>query len=158
MRAKQFGIEVENFDTKEKIADNIFKKICRPKIIQPTFVIDYPVGANPLAKRNEANPEIINRFQLIIGGLEIINGFSELNDPIDQRKRFGEQDRLKERGKKAFPERRRLFGSTGIRHAASRGPGPGHRPPGNASHQHPKHPRSNFISDLKTKISLKFRK
>ncbi|MCX6731682.1 MAG: lysine--tRNA ligase [Candidatus Parcubacteria bacterium] len=101
LRAKQFGIKVEDFDTKEKIADNIFKKICRPKIIQPTFVIDYPVGANPLAKRKPDNPEIIDRFQLIIAGLEIVNGFSELNDPIDQRKRFGEQDKLKEKGEKS---------------------------------------------------------
>jgi lysyl-tRNA synthetase class 2 len=101
LRAKQFGIEVEDFETKEKIADNIFKKICRPKIIQPTFVVDYPVGASPLAKRKPDNPEMIDRFQLIIAGLEIVNGFSELNDPIDQRKRFGEQDKLKEKGEKS---------------------------------------------------------
>jgi lysyl-tRNA synthetase class 2 len=101
LRAKQFGIEVESFETKEKIADNIFKKICRPKIIQPCFVVDYPVGASPLAKRKPDNPEMIDRFQLIIAGLEIVNGFSELNDPIDQRKRFGEQDKLKEKGEKS---------------------------------------------------------
>lgn len=101
LRAKQFGIGVEDFDTKEKIMDNIFKKICRPKIIQPCFIVDYPVGASPLAKRKPDNPEMIDRFQLIIGGLEIVNGFSELNDPIDQRKRFEEQDKLKEKGEKS---------------------------------------------------------
>jgi len=100
LRAKQMGIKVEDFETKEKILDNIYKKICKPKIIQPTFIIDYPVGASPLAKRKEDNPQLIDRFQLVIGGLEIINGFSELNDPIDQRERFKEQDKARERGEK----------------------------------------------------------
>jgi len=100
LKAKQFGIEVKNFETKEKILDNLFKKMCRPKMIQPTFVIDYPVGTSPLAKRKENNKNMIDRLQLIIGGLEIVNGFSELNDPIDQKERFKEQDRVKEMGEK----------------------------------------------------------
>lgn len=100
LKAKQFGIRVEDFETKEKIMDNIFKKLCRPKIIHPTFVIDYPTGSSPLAKRNKDDKNIIDRFQLIIGGVEIANGFSELNDPIDQKKRFAEQDKAKERGEK----------------------------------------------------------
>lgn len=100
LKAKQFGIEVKNFETKEKILDNLFKKMCRPKMIQPTFVIDYPVGTSPLAKRKENNKSMIDRLQLIIGGLEIVNGFSELNDPIDQKERFKDQDRAKEMGEK----------------------------------------------------------
>ncbi len=100
LKAKQFGVKVEDFETKEKILDNIFKKICRPKLIQPTFVIDYPTGASPLAKRKEGNKNLIDRFQLIIAGVEIINGFSELNDPIDQKERFEEQDKMKEKGEK----------------------------------------------------------
>ncbi len=100
LKAKQFGIDVKDFEIKEKIMDNIFKKICRPKIIQPTFVIDYPAGSSPLAKRKKDNRELIDRFQLIIGGMEIANGFSELNDPIDQKERFAEQDKARERGEK----------------------------------------------------------
>lgn len=100
LKAKQFGIDVKDFETKEKIMDNIFKKLCRPKIIQPTFVIDYPTGSSPLAKRKKDNRELIDRFQLIIGGMEIANGFSELNDPIDQKERFAEQDKARERGEK----------------------------------------------------------
>ncbi|HDO23683.1 MAG TPA: lysine--tRNA ligase, partial [bacterium] len=100
LKAKQFGIKVEDFETKEKIMDNIFKKVCRPKIIQPTFIVDYPVGASPLAKRKEDDKKLIDRFQLVVGGMEIVNGFSELNDPIDQRERFAEQDKAKEAGEK----------------------------------------------------------
>jgi lysyl-tRNA synthetase class 2 len=100
LKAKQFGIKVEDFETKERIMDNIFKKMCRPKIIQPTFIIDYPVGASPLAKRKENNKDLIDRFQLVVAGTEIINGFSELNDPIDQKERFASQDKAKEAGDK----------------------------------------------------------
>lgn len=100
LKAQQFGIKVETFESKEKIMDNIFKKICRPKIIQPTFVIDYPAGSSPLAKRKEGNREMIDRFQLIIEGIEVVNGFSELNDSIDQKNRFIEQDKARERGEK----------------------------------------------------------
>lgn len=100
LKAKQLGIKVEDFEDRTKIMDNIFKKICRPKIIEPTFIIDYPVNVSPLAKRKEDNPSLIDRFQLVVGGIELINGFSELNDPIDQRARFAEQDKLKEKGEK----------------------------------------------------------
>jgi lysyl-tRNA synthetase class 2 len=100
LKAKQFGIKVENFETKEKIMDNIFKKLCRPKIIDPTFIIDYPVGTSPLAKKKENNKDLIDRFQLVIAGVEVINGFSELNDPIDQKERFVSQDKAKEAGDK----------------------------------------------------------
>lgn len=100
LKAKQFGIKVEDFETKEKIMDNLFKKMCRPKIIQPTFVIDYPAGTSPLAKRKIDNKGLIDRLQLIIGGLEVANGFSELNDPIDQKERFVEQDKAREKGEK----------------------------------------------------------
>jgi len=100
LKAQQFGIKVEKFEDKEKITDNIFKKLCRPKIIQPTFVIDYPAGSSPLAKRKTGKPELLDRFQLIIGGVESVNAFSELNDPIDQKQRFKEQDRARERGEK----------------------------------------------------------
>ncbi|MFA4890081.1 MAG: lysine--tRNA ligase [Candidatus Paceibacterota bacterium] len=100
LKAQQFGIKVEKFEDKEKITDNIFKKLCRPKIIQPTFVVDYPAGSSPLAKRKSDNPDLLDRFQLIIGGVEAVNAFSELNDPLDQKQRFKEQDKARERGEK----------------------------------------------------------
>ncbi len=100
LKAKQLGIKVEDFEDRTKIMDNIFKKICRPKLIEPTFIIDYPVNVSPLAKRKEGEPSLIDRFQLAIGGIEMVNGFSELNDPFDQRARFAEQDKMKEKGEK----------------------------------------------------------
>ena len=98
LKAKQLGVEVKDFESKEKIMDNIYKKICRPKLIQPVFIIDYPAGASPLAKRKEGNKNLIDRFQLVAGGYELTNSFSELNDPIDQKERFKEQDKAKEMG------------------------------------------------------------
>ena len=98
LKAKQLGVEVKDFEGKEKIMDNIYKKICRPKLIQPTLIVDYPAGASPLAKRKEENKDLIDRFQLVAGGYELINAFSELNDPIDQKERFKEQDKAKEKG------------------------------------------------------------
>lgn len=98
IRAEQLGIKVESFDSREKIMDNIYKKTCRPKIIQPTFIIDYPAGFSPFAKRQEKDPALIDRFQLIVGGIEFVNAFSELNDPEDQRLRYEEQDVKKKGG------------------------------------------------------------
>lgn len=102
LRARQFGINPEPEETKEKIADEIFKKIARPKIIQPVYIVDYPIAISPLAKRlgdqvtKSAKSNLVDRFQLIIGGIELINGFSELNDPAEQRRRFLEQEKMRE--------------------------------------------------------------
>lgn len=92
LKASQFGITVEPGDHKAKILDNIYKKVCRPKLIQPVFVIDYPVETSPLAKRHRDDPALIDRFQLVAAGLELVNGFAELNDPLDQAARFAEQE------------------------------------------------------------------
>jgi len=100
LKAKQLGVKVEDFETKAKILDNIYKKMCRPKLVQPTFIVDYPVGASPLAKRKDEDPDFIDRFQLVVGGIEIVNAFSELNDPVDQRERFAAQDKAKAAGEK----------------------------------------------------------
>lgn len=88
IKAKQFGIEVPAAESKGKIAEKIFAKICRPKIIQPTFVLYYPLEILPLAKASEIKPGFADMYQLIIGGLEIVKGFSELNDPLEQHRRF----------------------------------------------------------------------
>ncbi len=103
-KAKSLGLEVEENLPKFEIADEIFKKIIRPKIWNPTFVIHYPLGFQVLAKALEKNPKRLANFQLIVAGTEIVNAFSELNDPLEQRKRFQEQRELfKEGFKEAHP-------------------------------------------------------
>ncbi len=94
----KLGIKPDVSEAGEKILDNIYKKLCRPKLTQPTFIVDYPVAFNPFAKRREDKPELIDRFQLVIAGMEIVNAFSELNDPLDQRARYQEQDKKKKAG------------------------------------------------------------
>lgn len=83
-----------------KMTDEEYKKELRPSLIQPTFIIDYPVSSNPFAKRKEDNPKLLDRFQLVIGGIELVNAFSELNNPIDQRERYLEEDKKGKLGEK----------------------------------------------------------
>lgn len=97
-RARQLGIEVAPHKTKGKIADEIYKKICRPYLIQPTFVTNHPLEISPLAKKQSKNPEEVRRFQLIVAGIELANGFAELNNPLEQRKRFEEQEKERSGG------------------------------------------------------------
>ncbi len=97
-QARELGVKVEPADSKAKILDNIYKKVCRPKIIQPTFIVEYPVDYLPLAKRSAKNPNLVDAFQLVVGGMELVKAFSELNDPVDQRERFAEQDKVKAGG------------------------------------------------------------
>jgi len=97
-KAKSLGIDFEEKAPKAEIADEIFKKICRSKIIQPTFVIHYPLGFQPLAKASEKEKGKLSNFQLIAGGMELVNAFSELNDPLEQRERFKEQEKLYKAG------------------------------------------------------------
>ncbi len=92
-RARELGVKVEPTDSKAKILDNIYKKVCRPKIIQPTFIVEYPVDYLPLAKRSAKNNKLVDAFQLVVGGMELVKAFSELNDPVDQRERFAAQDK-----------------------------------------------------------------
>ncbi|MBI4137718.1 MAG: lysine--tRNA ligase [Candidatus Sungbacteria bacterium] len=98
VRAKQLGLELDPNQAKGKIADEIYKKICRPYVIQPTFLTHHPLDISPLAKKREEKPDEVRRFQLLAGGAELANAFSELNDPIDQRGRFEEQERERSQG------------------------------------------------------------
>jgi len=98
LKAQQLGITINPSDGEEKIMDSIYKKTCRPKLIQPTIIYDYPKAFSPLAKKKKDNPAFVDKFQIVAGGLEIVNSFSELNDPLDQRERFLEQEKNKERG------------------------------------------------------------
>lgn len=96
--ASGLGLEVNDSMGKGKLIDEIFGEKCEGNFIQPTFITDYPVEMSPLCKRHRENPELTERFELMINGKEIANAYSELNDPIDQRERFEEQLRLQERG------------------------------------------------------------
>jgi len=101
--AKKLGIEPKG--EKAEIADEIYKKYCRSKIWQPTFIIHHPLGAFPLAKQFEKNPSKTENFQLVVAGFELVNAFSELNDPIEQKRRFEEQEKIFKQG---FGEAQRM--------------------------------------------------
>ncbi len=96
--AEVHGVEVKDYFGKGKIIAELFEKVVEPQIHQPTFVFDYPKEISPLARTHPRNPNLTERFELIVVGREIANAFSELNDPIEQRKRFEEQLALRELG------------------------------------------------------------
>lgn len=95
---KKLKVEVDESMGKGKMIDEIFGEMCEPNLIQPTFITDYPIEMSPLCKRHRDNPELTERFELIVNKTEIANAYSELNDPIDQRERFEAQLKLSERG------------------------------------------------------------
>ena len=96
--AISMGIEVDETMGKGKLIDEIFGEKCEVNYIQPTFITDYPKEMSPLTKEHRSNPDLTERFELIICGKELANAYSELNDPIDQRKRFEDQVKLAGRG------------------------------------------------------------
>ncbi|MDO8505060.1 MAG: lysine--tRNA ligase [bacterium] len=92
--ARKAGVEFEDNASRGKIYDELYKTFVRPKLMQPTFVVDHPVELSPLAKRKPSDPQYVERFQLVLGGgIELVNAFSELNDPLDQKARFEEQEK-----------------------------------------------------------------
>ncbi len=95
---KALGIPVEASMGKGKLIDEIFGEKCEHNYIQPTYITDYPIETSPLTKKHRNNPELVERFELMVNGKEIANAYSELNDPVDQRARFEEQVKLMERG------------------------------------------------------------
>ena len=96
--AQGMGISVDMTMGKGKLIDEIFGEKCEGNFIQPTFITDYPKEMSPLCKTHRDNPELTERFELMVCGKEIANAYSELNDPIDQRERFEDQVKLSERG------------------------------------------------------------
>jgi len=98
LRAKGVGAEQSADWTGGKLMDEVFKVFLEPSLIQPTFLVDYPVALSPLAKKHRSDPRLVERFELFVLGREVANAFSELNDPDDQRARFEDQARQREAG------------------------------------------------------------
>ena len=96
--AQEMNIELDETMGKGKIIDELFGEKCEANFIQPTFITDYPKEMSPLCKEHRENPELTERFELIVCGKELANAYSELNDPIDQRERFEEQVQLADKG------------------------------------------------------------
>ncbi len=96
--AKNLGVDISAAEGRAKLIDEIFGAAIEPELIQPTFVIDYPLILSPLAKKHRTKEGLVERFEAYVAGREICNAFSELNDPLDQRQRFEEQVKLKEAG------------------------------------------------------------
>lgn len=98
MKAKNIQIDGAEKLGFGNLVDQLYKKVARPKLVQPTFLIQHPVELSPLARSNDENPKIVDRFQLVVSGWEIVNAYSELVNPIDQAQRFEEQSAAKEGG------------------------------------------------------------
>ncbi|MCL4157500.1 UNVERIFIED_CONTAM: hypothetical protein GTU68_060111 [Idotea baltica] len=96
--AKGMGIDVDETMGKGKLIDEIFGEKCEGNYIQPTYITDYPKEMSPLCKEHRTNPELTERFELMVCGKEVANAYSELNDPIDQRERFEHQLKLAQKG------------------------------------------------------------
>jgi lysyl-tRNA synthetase, class II len=96
--ARAMGIEIDKTMGKGKLIDEIFGEKVEPHLVQPTFIMDYPLEMSPLCKKHRNNPELTERFELIVNSKELCNAYSELNDPIDQRERFQDQLKLSEKG------------------------------------------------------------
>jgi lysyl-tRNA synthetase class 2 len=92
------GLDPGNAPTWGRLVDHLFSEHVEPTLVQPTFIVDYPIELSPLAKRSAADPRLVERFELFVSGMELANAFSELNDPEDQRLRFEEQRRLSAAG------------------------------------------------------------
>lgn len=102
-KMSNIGIDVRNQLSWAGLMDKLISEKLEPDLIQPTFLIDYPLEMSPLAKRSKDNPNIVERFEGFIAGMEVCNAFTELNDPVDQRSRFENQEKMREQ----FPEEER---------------------------------------------------
>ena len=125
---REIGVEVPAAAGWGKCIDEVFSTLVEPTLVQPTIVMDYPVALSPLAKSKAGEPRIVERFEAFIGGFEIANAYSELNDPIEQRLRFElqAQERAARRSRDRTIRRGLLVGA-GARDAADRRFGPRHR-------------------------------
>jgi len=95
---RENNLDIKNSASRGEIANELFEKYVEPTLIQPTFIIDYPLEVSPLSKQKKDNPELVERFELFINSMELANAFTELNDPTEQKRRFEEQAAKKEAG------------------------------------------------------------
>lgn len=100
IKAQDIKLEAENLESlgRGNLIDQLYKKVSRPKIINPTYLVAHPIDLSPLARSNDEHPELTDRFQLVVNGQEIINGYSELVDSVEQERRLIEQSKLKANG------------------------------------------------------------
>jgi lysyl-tRNA synthetase class 2 len=98
--AARNGIKITKARKLGKVITKLFDAVVEPKLIQPTFITAYPTEVSPLSRRSDQEPDVTERFELFIGGREIANGFSELNDPVDQKERFAQQVKRRDAGDK----------------------------------------------------------
>ena len=103
--ARKLGVDLGNENRKDKILDKLISVFVEPTLTQPTFLIDYPVEMSPLAKNKPNNENYVERFEGFVAGMEICNSFTELNDPIDQRERFEQQEDLRDKFEKEEMDR-----------------------------------------------------
>jgi lysyl-tRNA synthetase class 2 len=96
--AKKFGVDIKNAAGRTKLIDELFSVTVEPGLIQPTFIMDYPLELSPLAKKHRSKEGVVERFEGYVAGREICNAFSELNDPLEQKQRFLGQSRLIDEG------------------------------------------------------------
>jgi lysyl-tRNA synthetase class 2 len=96
--AQRLGLSIDPKASLPFLVNEIFEETVEPKLIQPTFITDYPIELSPLARRKDSDPSLTDRFELYIAGREIANAFSELNDPLDQRERFEQQTAQRDAG------------------------------------------------------------
>jgi len=89
---EEIGLDVSDIKGRGKLIDKLISTFVEPNLIQPTFVMDYPIELSPLAKRKPGSESLVERFEAFVGGMEIGNAFTELNDPIEQRERFRQQE------------------------------------------------------------------
>jgi lysyl-tRNA synthetase class 2 len=97
-RAEALGVHIDAHATLGKVQVELFEAVAEPLLVQPTFVYEYPAETSPLARRSDADPRFVDRFELFVGGIELSNAFSELNDPVDQYERFLAQLAQKAKG------------------------------------------------------------
>jgi lysyl-tRNA synthetase class 2 len=93
IKEKRINLEEEDPEKlgRGNLIDLLYKRVSRPKIVQPSFLVEHPISLSPLARANDTNPELTDRFQLVVNGVELINAYSELVDPVEQMKRLEEQ-------------------------------------------------------------------